>query len=373
MPIRQQVDNQAGSDTIRGNDFPDAVGAMWKGMLEAAVHTWGDIDRVIMCMSHNERMLNGPGGLDFDRPHGDLVFRCVCSWCVVRPRLSVMCRNSDDFNLQYIDAHPDFVRWNVYSNILTSHLSLVPDYDMFASSPDNRFPTYHAVLRCLGPGPMLLSDTPHDTTDQVLLSRMIAKNKKGEVMAVKTDQPAATLSGRWFWGNIHDQGHGPALVAGVATPQAHGALIAAWNARAIRTGPSADRQDHLARDKICLRDVEDVLGHSLEDGEEYALWSTGVSKENGQKVELAKKGWEGGLELELGKAECEVVVAAKTWKVGGRKVAVVGNLDKFATLAGVQVDVRGGKCHNLCHVIEAEFEQTSCTFQRNTIPNDFPS
>jgi hypothetical protein len=28
-------------------------------------------------MSHNERMLNGPGGLGFDRPSGDLIFRYV--------------------------------------------------------------------------------------------------------------------------------------------------------------------------------------------------------------------------------------------------------------------------------------------------------
>ena len=44
-------------------------------MIEAVVHTWGSIDRVIMCMSHNSRMLNGPGGLDFDRPAGLLPFR----------------------------------------------------------------------------------------------------------------------------------------------------------------------------------------------------------------------------------------------------------------------------------------------------------
>ena len=44
-------------------------------MLEAVVEVFGSIDRVIMCMAHTERMLNGPGGLDFDRPAGELVFR----------------------------------------------------------------------------------------------------------------------------------------------------------------------------------------------------------------------------------------------------------------------------------------------------------
>jgi hypothetical protein len=44
-------------------------------MLAAVEKVWGSTDRVIMCMSHNERMLNGPGGLGADRPKGDLVFR----------------------------------------------------------------------------------------------------------------------------------------------------------------------------------------------------------------------------------------------------------------------------------------------------------
>lgn len=53
--------------------------SMWSGMLAAVQSVWGSIDRSINCMSHNERMLNGPGGLDFDRPTGNLVFRYVPS------------------------------------------------------------------------------------------------------------------------------------------------------------------------------------------------------------------------------------------------------------------------------------------------------
>jgi len=48
-------------------------------MLAAVEKVWGSTERVIMCMSHNERMLNGPGGLGADRPAGDLVFRYVLS------------------------------------------------------------------------------------------------------------------------------------------------------------------------------------------------------------------------------------------------------------------------------------------------------
>ena len=72
---RVQVDNQAGYDQLVGPGSFLATEAMWQGMLEAVVETWGSLDRVIMCMAQNERMLNGPGGLEFSRPPGNLVFR----------------------------------------------------------------------------------------------------------------------------------------------------------------------------------------------------------------------------------------------------------------------------------------------------------
>jgi hypothetical protein len=72
---RNQVDNQAHYDIVVGESVLHYQQAMWSGMLEAVQQVWGSLDRVIMCMSHNERMLNGPGGLSSDRPSGDLVFR----------------------------------------------------------------------------------------------------------------------------------------------------------------------------------------------------------------------------------------------------------------------------------------------------------
>jgi hypothetical protein len=71
-----KVDNQADYDQITGPGAAHVQQAMWSGMLAAVQEVWGSTDRVIMCMSHNERMLNGPGGLGVDRPGGDLVFRC---------------------------------------------------------------------------------------------------------------------------------------------------------------------------------------------------------------------------------------------------------------------------------------------------------
>ncbi len=71
------MDNQAHGDAVTSPTALLTQQAMWSGMLAAVIKVWGSLDRVIICMSHNERMLNGPGGLDFDRPPGNLVFRQV--------------------------------------------------------------------------------------------------------------------------------------------------------------------------------------------------------------------------------------------------------------------------------------------------------
>jgi hypothetical protein len=70
------VDNQAQYDgTVGDLESLHTRQAMWTGMLDAVVATWGSTDRDIMCMAHHERMLNGPGGLGVDRPPGNLIFR----------------------------------------------------------------------------------------------------------------------------------------------------------------------------------------------------------------------------------------------------------------------------------------------------------
>lgn len=244
-------------------------------------------------------------------------------------------RNSDDFNLKYDDRHPDFIQFNIYQTILTSHLSLTPDCDMFASNPPDHWPTYQALLRCLSPGPLLLSDTPDTKTDKTLLAKMTAKNRSGRLKAVKTDTPAQALPSRWFWDNLQGDQDGPAMLAFVRVPVAHGAIIGAWNCRKTSTSSRAI-------DKIRTEDVEDALEVDQVD-EEYALFSFGHSERNSERVAMVKPGSEVDFPLDLAEAECEVVVIAKVWKVNERKLAVLGSLDKFTTLAGIEVEVREGE------------------------------
>ncbi|RSH91823.1 hypothetical protein EHS25_009193 [Saitozyma podzolica] len=308
-----KCDNQADYDQITSPTAAHVQQAMWSGMLAAAEKVFGGTDRIIMCMSHNERMLNGPGGLDVDRPPGNLVFR-----------------NSDDFNLGYSEAHQDFILNNTYQTILTGHLSLIPDFDMFASNPPGHLPLYHALLRCLSPGPFLLSDTPDVETDQALLARMKGRDKSGEERAVKTTGAAMALSRRWFWDNLQGEKDGPALFARVNVPEAHGALIGAWNIRKTASGSWA--RDHLTKE-----DVEDALGVNELEGE-YVAYSQGLSSGNKGRVEVFSAKDHRKMEIHLGKGECEGIILARVWDFGGKKLAVVGMLDKLAPLAGVQVE-----------------------------------
>ncbi|WWC58162.1 uncharacterized protein I303_100698 [Kwoniella dejecticola CBS 10117] len=62
-----KCDNQAESNYAYDPEGFHIQQALWSAMLDAVERHLGT-DNVIMCMSHNERMLNGPGGLDFDVP-----------------------------------------------------------------------------------------------------------------------------------------------------------------------------------------------------------------------------------------------------------------------------------------------------------------
>ncbi|KAK1920598.1 hypothetical protein DB88DRAFT_520590 [Papiliotrema laurentii] len=279
--------------------------AMWSGMMEAVERVWGGTDRVIMCMSHNERMLNGPGGI------------------------------SDDFNPDYPERHTNYIQWNVYQSILTAHLSFVLDFDMFASSPDDKWPEYHAFLRSLTPGPTLLSDAPHDETDWVLLDRLTSKVKSGATKVVKTDTPASALPGRWFRDDVQDMVDGPAIMAYVYVPEAHGSIIGAWNCH-------SDTTDAWARDHIRLQDIHDSLKRGQLD-DEYVIWGMNL-KGKTDGYALVQPGESPDFSIQLAKSECGGVVVSKVWQIGGRRVAVLGMLEKYAPLArlrvAIQADIR---------------------------------
>lgn len=79
-----------------------------------------------------------------------------------RGRPAVVCRNSDDFFPDVPAAHPWHVWANAHNALLTRHLNVLPDWDMFQSA--HPYAAFHAAARCVAASPVCLTDVPgqHD-------------------------------------------------------------------------------------------------------------------------------------------------------------------------------------------------------------------
>lgn len=105
-----------------------------------------------------------------------------------RPRLP--CRNSDDFIPGDPSAQPWHVWANAFNSILTRHLNVVPDWDMFQSAgPDAAF---HAAARCISGGPVCISDVPGEH-DVDLLAQVTARTIRGGVVVLRPSVPARAM------------------------------------------------------------------------------------------------------------------------------------------------------------------------------------
>lgn len=73
-----------------------------------------------------------------------------------KPR--VMVRNSDDFFPGIPSSHPWHIFVNAHNSLLTSHLNILPDWDMFQTS--HPYSSFHAAGRCVSGGPIYFTDEP---------------------------------------------------------------------------------------------------------------------------------------------------------------------------------------------------------------------
>ncbi|KAL8883229.1 MAG: hypothetical protein Q9192_007337, partial [Flavoplaca navasiana] len=73
-----------------------------------------------------------------------------------KPRLMV--RNSDDFFPDVPSSHPFHIFTNALTSLLTSHLNVLPDWDMFQTS--HAYSSFHGAARCISGGPIYITDTP---------------------------------------------------------------------------------------------------------------------------------------------------------------------------------------------------------------------
>lgn len=75
-----------------------------------------------------------------------------------RNRPPLLVRNSDDFFPHVPASHPWHIWANAHNSLLTQHLNVLPDWDMFQTV--HEYSGFHAAARCLSGGPIYITDTP---------------------------------------------------------------------------------------------------------------------------------------------------------------------------------------------------------------------
>ena len=99
-----------------------------------------------------------------------------------KPRLVV--RNSDDYFPDVPASHPWHIFANAHNALFTSHLNVVPDWDMFQTS--HPYASFHAAGRCVSGGPITITDRPgeHDTN---LINQITAETIQGKTVTLRPD------------------------------------------------------------------------------------------------------------------------------------------------------------------------------------------
>jgi hypothetical protein len=97
-----------------------------------------------------------------------------------KPRM--LLRNSDDFFPEVPASHPWHIFCNAHNSLLTQHLNILPDWDMFQTSHD--YAAFHAAGRCVSGGPIYITDVPgqHDIK---LIGQMTGQTPRGDTVILR--------------------------------------------------------------------------------------------------------------------------------------------------------------------------------------------
>ncbi|GAB7357154.1 hypothetical protein MBLNU459_g8147t1 [Dothideomycetes sp. NU459] len=106
-----------------------------------------------------------------------------------KPRLLV--RNSDDFFPEIPASHPWHIFCNANNSLLTQHLNVLPDWDMFQTS--HPWAGFHAAARCVSGGPIYFTDYPgkHDIE---LIHQMTARTPRGKTVILRPHTVGKSLN-----------------------------------------------------------------------------------------------------------------------------------------------------------------------------------
>ncbi|KAL4998742.1 glycoside hydrolase superfamily [Aspergillus recurvatus] len=107
---------------------------------------------------------------------------------------TIVVRNSNDFFPDIEDSHPWHVFCNAHNALLTRYLSVLPDWDMFQTSPADGpdYAAFHAAARCISGGPIYITDKPGQHDIQ-LIKQMTASTIQGTTITLRPDIAGRTL------------------------------------------------------------------------------------------------------------------------------------------------------------------------------------
>ncbi|KAL8370506.1 hypothetical protein RB595_000736 [Gaeumannomyces hyphopodioides] len=97
---------------------------------------------------------------------------------------ALMMRNSDDFFPDDAGSHTWHVFCNAHVALLSQHLHIFPDWDMFQTV--HHFSRFHAAARCLSGGPIYITDRPGQH-DGKLIGEMTAKTPDGRLLILRPE------------------------------------------------------------------------------------------------------------------------------------------------------------------------------------------
>ncbi|KAK3117659.1 hypothetical protein LTR53_000788 [Teratosphaeriaceae sp. CCFEE 6253] len=95
---------------------------------------------------------------------------------------TLLVRNSDDFFPEVEASHAWHIFCNAHNALLTQHLNVLPDWDMFQTS--HPWAGFHAAARCVSGGPIYFTDEP-GKHDKVLLGQMTARTIRGGTVILR--------------------------------------------------------------------------------------------------------------------------------------------------------------------------------------------
>lgn len=103
---------------------------------------------------------------------------------------TILLRNSDDYFPNAPDSHPWHVFCNAHNALLTAHLNVLPDWDMFQTS--HPYASFHAAARCVSGGPIYITDEP-GSHDIDLINQITAPTTRGTTVVLRPSVVGRTI------------------------------------------------------------------------------------------------------------------------------------------------------------------------------------